>query len=1005
MSVAGSQMARPRSLMIRPKLILAFVALSVMTAVCGAVGLFYVARIWKSESIFSNVTSPLLAETMALGDSAQRMRAAYGLGISGTADISTTTREIADLRLTARAHLDALRRLATQPGLDIDLDDIAIRQREFVQLLDRMLASRNAELDATTLVTERLQQFGDRRRALEADLQLIGTRLESEVTRIEDQAKVQVQTGAATIEELGDLVSEVLTQVFPVVYNVMRLRHENEQLDDLAKTVLAQTDDQAAIEIENGARAAFKIMTSAFRTLAGRLRSAENKTAVEKIRRDIAALEAVMLGPEGLFAAQREVRIARSQIATGRIALYQAERLYFDGLDRVLKAVDTVNQRARQDAEADILQARAVIAATVFLTLIGGLGLGWLLAYRMSAPLTLLSRHAAAVGSSGNLETLPDTAILRRGDEFGVLSRAFNQMIGELAAARQRLIDWSQSEIQTQFERLTVAINNMPQGLCMFDADQKLIVCNRRYAEIYGVEPELAKPGTPLRTILEDHVAKNVCPENVGAYVEARLAAVAGRKPFYHINELRDGHVIAISHQPMANGGSVATHEDITERRRVEAKIAYMAHHDALTELPNRVSLRSAMDGALNQVARGGSLAVLCIDLDYFKAVNDTLGHPIGDVLLQAVADRIRACVRPTDTVARLGGDEFAIVQMMADQPTGATALATRLIKDLSQPFDVHGHQVVIGASVGIALAPGDGENPDQLMKNADMALYRAKEDGRGAFRFFEPEMDAKMQRRRRLELDLRKAVALNAFEVFYQPTINLERRQVTGFEALLRWRDSERGLIPPLEFIPLAEEIGLIGQIGAWVLKQACREAMRWPEHIGIAVNLSPMQFKGGTLVLDVVAALGESGLPAHRLELEITEAVLLQNTEATVATLNQLRDLGVRIAMDDFGTGYSSLGYLRKFPFDKIKIDRSFIHDLEEKPDSIAIVRAVTGLGNTLGMATTAEGVETAEQVEQLKAEGCTEVQGYFFSKPVPAKDIDKLLQQLAPAAKAVA
>jgi diguanylate cyclase (GGDEF)-like protein len=473
-------------------------------------------------------------------------------------------------------------------------------------------------------------------------------------------------------------------------------------------------------------------------------------------------------------------------------------------------------------------------------------------------------------------------------------------------------------------------------------------------------------------------------------------------KAWYAVNELPDGRVIAVSHQPLANGFSIGTHEDISERRNAEAQMEFMAHHDALTRLPNRVRFRERMEGALFGATLGETVAVLCLDLDQFKAVNDTLGHPVGDALLQAVADRIRSCVRPSDTVARLGGDEFAVVQVSVDQPMGSTVLAARLIEKLSAPFDVQGHQIVIGASVGIAIAPNDGDDPDSLLKNADMALYRAKEDGRGIHRYFEPDMDARMQARRMLELDLRKALALGELELFYQPLVRLDTNQVSGLEALLRWRHPNRGLVAPGEFIPLAEDIGLIGPIGAWVLKEACRKATSWPSDLKVAVNLSPVQFKNGTVVLDVVAALGASGLPAHRLELEITETVLLQDTEATIATLNTLRDLGVSISMDDFGTGYSSLSYLRKFRFDKIKIDRSFIRDLSEEPDSIAIIRAVAGLGRSLGIATTAEGVETEAQLHRVREEGCTEVQGYLFSRPVPADQVQLLLQRLDPPKK---
>jgi diguanylate cyclase (GGDEF)-like protein len=416
------------------------------------------------------------------------------------------------------------------------------------------------------------------------------------------------------------------------------------------------------------------------------------------------------------------------------------------------------------------------------------------------------------------------------------------------------------------------------------------------------------------------------------------------------------------------------------------------------------VSFRDDMQKATVDL-RDKTVAVLCLDLDYFKNVNDTLGHPVGDSLLKAAAERLRACLRPSDKVARLGGDEFAVVQSGVDQPAGATALASRLIKELAEPFTVEGHQVVIGTSLGISLAPADGRDPDLLLKNADMALYRAKEDGRGTYRFFEPNMDARMQARRTLELDMRKALVIGEFLLNYQPLVDVKTGEINSCEALLRWRHPARGMIPPAEFIPLAEEIGFINQLGLWVLNKACADAQTWPVHIKLSVNLSVVQFKSGTLVSDVVNALTVSGLAANRLELEITESVLLNDTDATLAILNQLHDLGVHISMDDFGTGYSSLGYLRKFPFDKIKIDQSFIRDLARNPESIAIVRAVAGLANTLGIATTAEGVETEAQLQQVTREGCTEAQGYLFSRPVTADVLLPMLARRAPGFDAVA
>lgn len=430
----------------------------------------------------------------------------------------------------------------------------------------------------------------------------------------------------------------------------------------------------------------------------------------------------------------------------------------------------------------------------------------------------------------------------------------------------------------------------------------------------------------------------------------------------------------------------------------------HLALHDTLTGLPNRAFLSKHLEHALAHARRHKTtLAMLCLDLDRFKQVNDTLGHAVGDALLRAVASRLRDCLRSCDMVARLGGDEFAIVQAPLDRADEAGTLAQRIIETLSKPYDLNGHQVVVGASIGIALVPADTTEDSHLLKMADMALYRAKADGRGVFRMFEQEMDTKLQARRVLELDLRRAVEMREFELHYQPLVDLASGQVNALEALVRWRHPEQGLVPPDDFIPLAEETGLIGPIGAWVLHQACADAAEWPTDVRIAVNVSAAQFKGHGLIAAVFDALAVSGLPPGRLELEITETALLADADATLAVLRALRAKGVRIVMDDFGTGYSSLGYLRSFPFDKIKIDRCFIKDIETNVDCKAIVRAVTGLGSNLGIATTAEGVETHAQLDQLRAEGCDQIQGYLFSRPVPARDVAALLGQTLPPARA--
>ncbi len=435
---------------------------------------------------------------------------------------------------------------------------------------------------------------------------------------------------------------------------------------------------------------------------------------------------------------------------------------------------------------------------------------------------------------------------------------------------------------------------------------------------------------------------------------------------------------------------------DVTEKRQAERRIIYMAHHDALTELPNRVLFHARLDEALLRVRRyREKLAVICVDLDQFKNVNDTLGHPTGDKLLKVVSSRLRMCLRDSDVVARFGGDEFAVLQLGLTGAQEASALADRIVKFMSEPYDIEGQNIVIGASAGIALAPDDGETPDQLLKNADTALYRAKEDGRRIFRFFEPGMDARLRARRTLELDLRKALLAGEFELYYQPLVTLATGFISGFEALLRWHHPSRGMVAPGEFIPVAEEIGLIVPLGEWVLRQACADAAAWPDDLKVAVNLSPVQFKNVNLTEVVSAALASAGLPAARLELEVTESILLEESKLNLATLHKLRALGVSISMDDFGTGYSSLSYLRAFPFDKIKIDRSFVSHLDEGRESLTIVQAIAQLGLSLCIPTTAEGVETEMQLEWLRQAGCTEMQGYLFSRPIPASEIVELLR----------
>jgi diguanylate cyclase (GGDEF)-like protein len=558
----------------------------------------------------------------------------------------------------------------------------------------------------------------------------------------------------------------------------------------------------------------------------------------------------------------------------------------------------------------------------------------------------------------------------------------------------ERLVRKRTAELDDATERLASAIGNIPQGIALFDKERKLLVCNARYADLYHLPAHLARPGAAQADILQHRVdAGMYAVGHAETFVQHVLKASTG-KTADRVDELQDGRTIAVCQRPTSDGGWVATHEDITERRRMEAQVEHMARHDALTDLPNRVLFKERLEQALARLPRSLNVAVLCLDLDRFKSVNDTLGHPVGDALLRGVADRLQACLPGTDTVARLGGDEFAIIQTGVDRPEMTSALADRILDALAAPHEIDGHSVIAGTSIGIAMAPGDADDADQLLKCADVALYRAKSDGRNVYRFFEPGMDAHLHARRALELHLRQALGLGQFELYYQPLVNLERDRISGFEALLRWRHPERGMVSPAEFIPVAEDVGIIVPIGEWVLREACREAARWPDRLTVAVNVSPAQFKTKKLKQSVISALAHSGLHASRLELEITESVLIQDGELVKATLHEIRALGVRISLDDFGTGYSSLSYLSSFPFDKIKIDRSFVSELASTKQAGAIVRAVASLGATLGMSTTAEGVETEDQLERVRAEGCTEVQGYLFSGPRPAGDIPALL-----------
>jgi diguanylate cyclase (GGDEF)-like protein/PAS domain S-box-containing protein len=680
----------------------------------------------------------------------------------------------------------------------------------------------------------------------------------------------------------------------------------------------------------------------------------------------------------------------------------------------------------------------------------------------------------------------------------------------------------AQRRLESEKHRLDTALNNMTQGLVLYDASACVVICNQRYIDMYGLSTEIVKPGCHFYDLIQHRKDTGSYDGDVHEFCSNIMRNVAQGKVSSTVMESGDGRAFMIVNKPLAQGGWVATIEDITarvnleqerdrnqtflreiidhipsqitvkdardhryllanrvaevqfglsrevivgktafdlfpseladgittnderalqsidglwldehvwesratgrryntskrigirdqagearyiinvvedvtERRRADEKIAHMAHYDALTDLPNRVLFRAQIERELEKTAEGEQFALLYIDIDEFKGINDSLGHHVGDELLKTVASRIRGCLKETDLIARLGGDEFAVIQTAIGATDEVVEFVMRIHEAIRQPYQCLGHQLSTDASIGIALAPQHGTELDQLIKNADLAMYAAKAEGRRTHRFFEPAMHASASARLSLELDLRQAMIDGGFELHYQPVVNLERNEVSGCEALLRWRHPERGMISPAEFIPVAEDTGLINELGDWVLKTACAEAVCWPDHVRLAVNVSPVQFKCATLALKITSALAASGLPPRRLELEITEAVLIGDDEAALAILHQLRDIGVRIALDDFGTGYSSLSYLKRFPFDKIKIDRSFVTDIAEAGGSSAIVQAVVNIAASRNMATTAEGVETEPQKQMLRTLGCTEMQGYLFSAAKPSTEVRKLL-----------
>ncbi|MFN3623220.1 MAG: putative bifunctional diguanylate cyclase/phosphodiesterase [Hyphomicrobium sp.] len=547
-----------------------------------------------------------------------------------------------------------------------------------------------------------------------------------------------------------------------------------------------------------------------------------------------------------------------------------------------------------------------------------------------------------------------------------------------------------------------LALNNMVRGLSMFDANQRLIVCNKSYRQIYSLPEELTQPGTPLREIVRYHLRhetgrnSSIDEAKFSEWLKEHLENLAQGRSFTQMQNLRSGRTLLVTYQPLADGGWVDIQEDVTEKRRAEEKIEWLAHHDALTGIANRFYFRETFENALKGVGKGCTLALHWLDIDEFKEVNDTYGHPIGDALLKAIAQRLRACIRRTDFLARLGGDEFAIIQAGASRRDQCERLARRVLNSISRPYNILGNVITISGSLGIVRAPVHGRTPDELLKNADIALYNVKSAGRRGFELFTRGSSRHVDAQRRLETDVSLALHRKQFELHYQPILSLRTHSVASCEALLRWRHPRNGLIAPDQFLPLAEKTGAIVDIGRWVLHQACSDAASWSSNLTVTVNLSLLQFESGDLTSIVQGALSETGLPASRLELEISESLLSRDRGKMRSTLDELRDIGVGITLDDFGKLTGSISSLRSFPFDKVKIDRTLVRDMPGNGDNVAIVKAVAALAEELGIGTVAEGVETIDELNTVARAGCNRAQGFYISRPVPAAELGAVLTE---------
>lgn len=968
------------------------VGLTLMAAVFTGLNAGYnIQKVEESVNFSAEAASPLLIGVISLSESYQKLQSIFDPVMKNCAGLEGAANYLEQSQTNQRNKLAMLKKLASQADAATELG-----RYEFSG--NKIFRTRQALLDVCHLSMTARSHISTSETSLRATTNLISVTASMNILNLENQIADNWRRST------GNVYSPTRAQLIGAVGLNARTREAWQWLRDFYK---------------------LKIVVTELLNVGTMLSNVSQPYDLERMRKGywikLLSLESNVSDLQPYF--QRNNRIYDYQALLGLVAeakrmshlgdhsifnsqaaLLDNERMkqalvlrlqreqgqYSVALLNIMDVAQRINRNAQLRTEQQANLGNWEIASAVFATCILALLIGWYFRRAVTTPIEALTINVSNLGLAMRNETDPiDAKLLTRRDEIGDLANQFSRTFNALSKTRRELQETSRAEISLQRDRLHGAIENMPQGLYMLDREGRITIANRRLQEIYNLGSQVdllgmtvddfiglcRTMGAGVRRTISDQVLSDVHTHG-GTYQTSQ-----------RVVELDDRRVMTMTVMRLPDGGFVVTHEDITEKQAASEKIAHLAMHDSLTNLANRTLFRQHITEYAASAADRES-ALLFLDLDRFKIVNDTLGHPVGDALLVQVAERLRAAIGPDCFAARLGGDEFAIFQSGAAQPEAARQLATKVIERISEPFQVHGHRIVVGTSIGIAISPQDGADADDLSKNADLALYCAKQEGRGTFRFFETDMDRRMRDWREMEHDLREAIAGRKFKLYYQPLVSLDAEALVGFEALIRWEHPTRGFVSPAEFIPVAEEAGLITELGAWILDTACAQAALWPEHVSVAVNISPLQFNGGQLPLTVLAALKKSGLNPGRLMLEITEGVFLNDTEQTMAALNQIKAIGVLFAMDDFGTGYSSLSYIRKFPFNKIKIDQGFVRDMGDDPESLAIVRAVVNLCRDLGMVTTAEGVETAAQAETLRNLGCGIAQGYFYGKPMPAE-----------------